>query len=90
MPGYSTMGRLLSPGTGVVAGVVGHAGPHLEEGRRSARQEARALAREVVEAAEAAELRGQKKWDQVLEWNAPFAKWFIGGKINVSENKLFF
>ena len=37
-------------------------------------------------AAEASELHWQQKWDQVLEWNAPFAKWFVGGKINVSEN----
>ena len=29
-----------------------------------------------------------KKWDKVLEWNVPFAKWFIGGKLNVSHNCL--
>ena len=29
-----------------------------------------------------------KKWDRVLEWNAPFAKWFVGGKINLSYNCL--
>jgi len=29
-----------------------------------------------------------KKWKKVLEWNPPFAKWFIGGKINVSYNCL--
>lgn len=29
-----------------------------------------------------------KKWDTVLEWNEPFAKWFVGGKINVSHNCL--
>jgi acetyl-CoA synthetase len=27
-----------------------------------------------------------KKWDKVLEWNEPFAKWFVGGKINASFN----
>lgn len=27
-----------------------------------------------------------QKWDNVLEWNAPFAKWFTGGKINISYN----
>ncbi len=27
-----------------------------------------------------------KKWDQVLEWDAPFAKWFVGGKLNVAYN----
>jgi acetyl-CoA synthetase len=30
----------------------------------------------------------QKKWKTVLEWKAPFAKWFVGGKLNVSENCL--
>jgi acetyl-CoA synthetase len=27
-----------------------------------------------------------KKWDKVLEWNPPFAKWFVGGKLNVAYN----
>src|SRR3981081_2306468 len=30
----------------------------------------------------------QKKWSTVLEWKEPFAKWFVGGKINVAENCL--
>jgi acetyl-CoA synthetase len=30
----------------------------------------------------------QKKWSTVLEWKEPFAKWFVGAKINVSENCL--
>lgn len=29
-----------------------------------------------------------KKWDTILEWNEPFAKWFIGGKLNVAYNCL--
>jgi acetyl-CoA synthetase len=29
-----------------------------------------------------------KKWDEVLKWKAPFAEWFVGGKLNVSENCL--
>jgi len=29
-----------------------------------------------------------KKWDEVLKWNAPFAEWFVGGELNVSENCL--
>ena len=29
-----------------------------------------------------------KKWDKVLEWNEPFAKWFLGGKTNISYNCL--
>jgi acetyl-CoA synthetase len=28
-----------------------------------------------------------EKWDQVLDWsNPPFAKWFVGGKLNVAYN----
>jgi acetyl-CoA synthetase len=27
-----------------------------------------------------------KKWAKVLEWNEPFAKWFVGGKINACHN----
>ncbi len=37
---------------------------------------------------EAAELQWQQKWSKVLEWKEPFVKWFVGGKINVSENCL--
>ena len=33
-------------------------------------------------------LHWDKKWEQVLDWQAPFAKWFIGGKINASYNCL--
>lgn len=33
-------------------------------------------------------LKWFKKWDKVLEWNPPFAKWFVGGQINVSYNAL--
>ncbi|HEY0427195.1 MAG TPA: AMP-binding protein, partial [Pyrinomonadaceae bacterium] len=29
-----------------------------------------------------------QKWERVLEWNEPHAKWFVGGKINVSYNCL--
>ena len=34
----------------------------------------------------AEELDWFQKWDKVLEWDPPFAKWFVGGKINVSYN----
>jgi acetyl-CoA synthetase len=27
-----------------------------------------------------------KPWERVLEWNAPWAKWFVGGKLNVTHN----
>ena len=37
--------------------------------------------------AEAArELHWFKPWDKVLEWNLPWAKWFVGGKTNLSYN----
>ncbi|CAN2221317.1 Acs Acyl-coenzyme A synthetases/AMP-(fatty) acid ligases [Candidatus Nanopelagicaceae bacterium] len=29
-----------------------------------------------------------KPWDKTLEWQAPFAKWFIGGKLNASLSAL--
>ncbi len=37
-------------------------------------------------AREAGELTWQTKWTKVLEWTAPFAKWFTGGKLNMAEN----
>ena len=39
-------------------------------------------------AREAAELTWQKRWKSVVKWKAPFAQWFGGGKLNVSENCL--
>ncbi|GIH70262.1 acetate--CoA ligase [Sphaerimonospora thailandensis] len=27
-----------------------------------------------------------RRWDTTLEWNAPFAKWFVGGELNVAYN----
>ena len=36
----------------------------------------------------AAELEWSRKWDQVLDWQPPHAKWFVGGKINASANCL--
>ena len=29
-----------------------------------------------------------KEWEQTLDWKPPFAKWFVGGKINASFNTL--
>ncbi len=39
-------------------------------------------------AKEAAELTWSKKWTRVLDWKLPFAKWFVGGKLNAAENCL--
>jgi acetyl-CoA synthetase len=36
----------------------------------------------------AEDLHWFKKWDQVLDWQPPFAKWFIGGRINAAYNCL--
>jgi acetyl-CoA synthetase len=36
----------------------------------------------------AKELEWFRPWDQVLEWNLPWAKWFVGGKLNASYNCL--
>jgi acetyl-CoA synthetase len=37
---------------------------------------------------QARELRWLKPWRKALEWKLPYAKWFIGGKLNVSDNCL--
>jgi acetyl-CoA synthetase len=37
---------------------------------------------------QAENLYWHRKWDQVLDWQSPFAKWFIGGKLNASYNAL--
>src|ERR1700721_2191662 len=29
-----------------------------------------------------------KPWKKVLQWKLPYAKWFVGGKLNVSSNCL--
>ena len=50
--------------------------------RESIRQPAKFWARE------ANELVWRARWKKVLEWKAPFAKWFVGGKLNISENCL--
>jgi acetyl-CoA synthetase len=37
-------------------------------------------------AEQAALLQWDRPWDRVLEWEPPFAKWFVGGQLNVSVN----
>jgi acetyl-CoA synthetase len=37
---------------------------------------------------QASQLIWEKKWDKALQWNAPFAEWFVGGKINATVNAL--
>jgi len=36
----------------------------------------------------ASELEWFQKWDKVLEWNHPYAKWFVNGKTNITYNAL--
>lgn len=44
---------------------------------------------EAFWAAQAENLHWRQKWTQVLDWsNPPFAKWFVGGKLNVTESCL--
>src|SRR5215471_16967935 len=50
--------------------------------RESIRQSAKFWSRE------AKELVWRAPWKKVLEWKPPFAKWFVGGKLNASENCL--
>ncbi|MEE8477425.1 MAG: acetate--CoA ligase [Gemmatimonadales bacterium] len=44
--------------------------------------------REAFWATEAGRLDWIEPWHTVLEWNLPHAKWFVGGKLNVSSNCL--
>jgi len=37
---------------------------------------------------QAKELRWMKPWKKTQEWKLPYAKWFVGGKLNVSDNCL--
>ena len=39
-------------------------------------------------AALANELSWFRKWDRVLEWDPPYARWFVGGRLNASHNCL--
>src|SRR3954454_2512136 len=42
---------------------------------------------EAFWAEQAGALHWDEKWDQVLDWSTPpFAKWFVGGKLNVAYN----
>ena len=37
-------------------------------------------------AQQASQLRWETPWDEILEWNIPFARWFVGGRLNASVN----
>ncbi|MGA7416008.1 MAG: acetyl-coenzyme A synthetase N-terminal domain-containing protein [Bryobacteraceae bacterium] len=36
----------------------------------------------------AEDLHWFRRWDKVLEWEVPFAKWFVGARTNISYNCL--
>jgi acetyl-CoA synthetase len=42
--------------------------------------------REAFWAEQAERLHWHQKWDRVLDWDPPFAKWFVGGQLNVAYN----
>ncbi|HWZ28033.1 MAG TPA: acetate--CoA ligase [Gemmatimonadales bacterium] len=44
--------------------------------------------REAYWADWARQLEWIRPWDRVLEWTPPYAKWFVGGKLNASANCL--
>ena len=52
---------------------------HYEQLYREAEQDPEKFWGEI-----AGELYWFRKWDKVLEWDAPWAKWFVGGQINIS------
>src|SRR3954453_691662 len=58
----------------------------LEQYRRMYRESIKTPAK--FWAREANGLVWQKRWKSVLKWKAPFSKWFVGGKLNLSENCL--
>ncbi|GAC1366788.1 MAG: acetate--CoA ligase [Actinomycetota bacterium] len=39
-------------------------------------------------AEQAAHLQWSRPWDEVMEWNPPWVKWFLGGRLNVAVNCL--
>ncbi len=66
------------PPSGDFVGKANMADPDIYE---MARQDPEAFWADLAE-----ELDWFQKWDRVLEWDPPFAKWFVGGKLNVSYN----
>ncbi|MBD1914802.1 MULTISPECIES: acetate--CoA ligase [Cyanophyceae] len=76
--------RLFSPADGFVQNA---SIKSLEEYRALAERAAADPAQFWAELA-SQELHWFKSWDTVLDWQPPFAKWFVGGKINISYNCL--
>ena len=58
-------------------------GKHLEKISREALTE-----QDKFWATQARNLIWFKEWDRLLDWNPPFARWFVGGNLNASVNCL--
>jgi acetyl-CoA synthetase len=62
--------------------------------RINSREEYDRLYRESIDQPEqfwtriASELHWFRKWDKVLDWQLPFARWFVGGQTNIAYNCL--
>ena len=65
---------------------VNHANVKGMEGYRALYQKAAEKPEEFWGELAENELHWFEKWSHVFEWNPPFAKWFVGGKTNVSYN----
>jgi acetyl-CoA synthetase len=73
----STENRSFAPDAGFAAQAVA-------SGELYARADAD---REVFWAEQADRLSWERRWDRVLDWDdAPFARWFVGGRLNVAYN----
>jgi acetyl-CoA synthetase len=70
--------RRYSPAPEFTAAALVHDAAVYEEARRDPEAFWAARAREQVE--------WFKPWDRTLEWNAPFAKWFVGAEVNAAYN----
>ena len=71
-----TENRLFAPPSDFAAAAVVSDGSIYDDGE----------ANEDFWAGWADELDWFRKWDRVLEWNPPHARWFVGGKLNVCHN----
>jgi acetyl-CoA synthetase len=61
----------------------------VQPGRRLEKISKQALAEpEKFWADQARNLVWSKEWDRVLDWQPPFARWFVGGQLNASVNCL--
>jgi acetyl-CoA synthetase len=76
--------RVFHPPENFRAGARINSMEELERLREEARREPEAFWGRMAEA----ELHWFKKWDAVLEWELPHARWFVGGKINIAYNCL--